>query len=92
MAVKQLSATIKGRVQGVGYRYFAAQTARLYGIVGYVRNTYSGDVEVLAEAEEGLLARFLGDLREGPASAAVDEIHQDWGEPAGHYDRFFIKP
>ena len=39
---------VSGRVQGVGYRYFAAARAKLHGIVGYVRNLPDGSVEVVA--------------------------------------------
>lgn len=92
MAVKQLSALIHGRVQGVGYRFFAAELARELGIVGYVRNTSSGDVEILAEAEEGLLAKFLGELRAGPPHSIIDDIHHTWTKPTRRYDRFYIKP
>ena len=50
--------TIRGRVQGVGYRYFAVETALRLGVRGYVRNLPGGDVEVHAEAEPGVLAAF----------------------------------
>ena len=44
---------VRGRVQGVGYRYFAREAAEELGIKGYARNLHSGDVEVHAEADEG---------------------------------------
>jgi acylphosphatase len=43
---------VRGRVQGVGYRYFIARTASELGINGYVKNLYSGDVEIVAEGRK----------------------------------------
>lgn len=88
---KRLRARIQGRVQGVGFRWFAQEAAQALGITGYVRNTCDGDVEVVAEGNEGLLARFLGLLRRGPNSAVVTQVDVDWTIPTGEYDRFYIK-
>lgn len=91
MAQKRLSARIHGRVQGVGFRFFVIDAARELGVVGYVRNTSDGGVEVVAEGEEGLLARLLGLLREGPRAAHVTHVDVSWEAPTGAYDRFSVK-
>ena len=91
MAQKRFTAKITGRVQGVGFRYFARETAQELGIVGYTRNTSDGGVEVVSEGEEGRLARFLGILREGPRMAHVENVDVSWEEPTGEYDRFYVK-
>ena len=57
---------VSGRVQGVGYRYFAAARAKVHGIVGYVRNLPNGSVEVVAAGPRVALAYFIGDLERGP--------------------------
>jgi len=65
---------VRGRVQGVGYRWFAQRAAQRLGIVGYVRNLASGDVEVHAEAEEAILSDFKQELQRGPHAARVYEV------------------
>ena len=62
---------ISGRVQGVGYRYFAAAQAKVHGIVSYVRNLPGGSVEVVAVGPRVALAYFIGDLEPGPSSGRV---------------------
>ena len=91
MAQKRFSARIYGRVQGVGFRFFAREVANELGVVGYIRNTADGGVEVLAEGDEGSLERFLDLLKEGPRTAHVTRIDLSWEPPTGAYDRFHVK-
>ena len=65
---------MRGRVQGVGYRYFVSREAESLDIAGFVRNLPDGTVEVVAEATEEALATFEERLREGPAFAAVASV------------------
>lgn len=65
---------VSGRVQGVGYRYFAMRAADALGISGFVRNLVDGRVEVVGEGPEEVLAEFEQKLRQGPAFAAVDSV------------------
>jgi acylphosphatase len=68
---------VRGRVQGVGYRFFAMRAARSAGVVGTVRNLPDGNVEVFAEGTAAAIAAFLDELKRGPSYArvtAVDEI------------------
>ena len=87
----RFSAKIQGRVQGVGFRYFARECADELGIVGYARNTSDGAVEVVAEGNRGRLARFIGLLKEGPRSAVVSEVDVNWEAPTNTFDRFFVR-
>lgn len=67
---------VRGRVQGVGYRYFALQTARDLHVGGFARNLPDGSVEVLAEGAESALLAFEARLREGPSFARVSAVER----------------
>jgi len=67
-------AVVRGRVQGVGFRFFAERAARELGVRGWVRNLPDGSVETLAEGEEAAVSRYVQRLREGPRSSRVDDI------------------
>jgi acylphosphatase len=73
--------TIRGRVQGVGYRAFVEQQARAAGLAGWVRNRRDGSVEALLCGPPELVAGMVARCRRGPASARVDAVQE---EPAGH--------
>jgi acylphosphatase len=70
----RVHAFIEGRVQGVGFRYFAYREARRLGIVGWVRNTYDGRVEVVACGPEEKMKVFLESLSRGPSLAFVENV------------------
>jgi acylphosphatase len=76
-------AVVRGRVQGVGYRYFASRAARQHGVHGWVRNLPDGSVETLVEGEEAAVAKYLARLEEGPLGSRVDGVAVDPAEPQG---------
>lgn len=65
---------VRGRVQGVGFRWYARENARRLGLAGWVRNRDDGSVEVAASGAAQAVGRFLEDLRRGPAGARVDDV------------------
>ena len=71
---KALHAVITGRVQGVGYRAWAANRATQMGLKGWVRNRRDGSVEVVFKGEEQAVVRMLDDCWRGPRSAAVRDV------------------
>ena len=81
---------IRGRVQGVGYRFFARDAAAREGIRGWVRNETDGSVEVHAEGDAEALLRFERTLRQGPRSARVDDVLAEPAPASGTWDRFQI--
>jgi acylphosphatase len=89
--MKTMHVVISGLVQGVGFRYFALQNARTRGIRGYVRNLYTGEVEVVAQADEAMLDAFIQDLRIGPRSAHVASARIVWQEDEEMYNSFDIR-
>jgi acylphosphatase len=74
MDQKAITATVTGRVQGVGYRYTAASAAEELGLVGWVRNAPEGSVETWAQGDEEALERFVAFLRKGPRLASVRSV------------------
>jgi acylphosphatase len=86
-----LRATVRGRVQGVGFRDFVETRGRLLRLSGYVRNGDDGrSVEVVGEGLREALEQLLDHLREGPRGARVDAVEVEWGEPKGGYRDFTV--
>jgi acylphosphatase len=74
---------VEGRVQGVGYRYFAMKAAEALGVSGFARNLPDGRVEVVAEASEEVLTSFEARLREGPGFGRVSGLLRSSIPPRG---------
>ena len=68
---------VSGRVQGVGYRYFARQAAQALGVRGWIRNLPDGSCEVQVAGGAELLQRFQDELRRGPRGCRVDDIAEE---------------
>lgn len=66
--------SIRGRVQGVGYRAWTADEARRRGLEGWVRNRRDGSVEAVLSGAEDMVADMLAACRRGPPSARVDAV------------------
>lgn len=65
---------VEGRVQGVGYRWWALGQARSLGLRGWVRNRRDGSVELLAIGPADAVEQFAAACREGPAAAQVKSV------------------
>lgn len=65
---------VAGRVQGVGFRWFARQTARRLGIDGWAVNTSSGTVEIVARGEPEALKQLEAAVAQGPPGAIVKSV------------------
>ncbi len=87
----RLKAVVDGSVQGVGFRMFVQQQAAALGLTGWVRNTYTGQVEVEAEGSYPALERLLEMLHRGPRSAFVTEVRQDWLPATGEFQTFEVR-
>lgn len=81
---------VSGRVQGVGFRYFAADTARREGLIGSVRNLADGRVEAVAAGDAESLERFERALRRGPSRARVEHVIVEETEPLIHGTGFSV--
>jgi acylphosphatase len=82
---------ISGRVQGVGYRYFALRVARELKLAGWVKNLPDGRVEALASGPAARLKRFDAELRIGPPSAEVKSVEVAEGVADAKLEGFHIR-
>jgi acylphosphatase len=87
----QYEITIKGRVQGVGYRYFAAQKATEMGIKGWVKNAVDGSVIVVAQGIEEEIETFIDYLYLGPTRSRVDQISKVKFNTLSDFNNFSVK-
>jgi len=82
---------VRGRVQGVGFRWFVEREAHILGIAGWVRNNHDGSVEVLAQGTRDQLLGLHGRLREGPRAARVDAVDVSEASPVAGMSSFRIE-
>jgi acylphosphatase len=80
---------VSGRVQGVGFRFFAERTAASLGVGGYVRNLFDGRVEVYAVGSAEQMDALKGALRSGPRMSAVDWVEEHDAEILPEYVSIF---
>ncbi len=82
---------VRGRVQGVGVRFFVEREARLLGVAGWVRNNADGAVEVLATGTREQQAALLARLHQGPRASRVDDVNETAAEPVPNLSTFRIE-
>ena len=79
--------TVRGRVQGVGYRAWVDHEARAKNLEGWVRNLRDGSVEALFAGDEDVVTAMIATCRRGPSLARVDAVQQE----AGHSDALNLR-
>jgi acylphosphatase len=82
---------VRGRVQGVGFRWFVEREAHLLGIAGWVRNNADGSVEVLAMGTRDQLFGLRSRLQQGPRAARVDDVTEAEANPVAGLNTFRIE-
>jgi acylphosphatase len=87
----QYEINITGRVQGVGFRYFAQQKAKEMGITGWVRNSVDGGVIIIAQGIEAEIKTFIDYLYIGPTLSRVDKISTCVMQITTVFDSFSVK-
>jgi acylphosphatase len=91
MAAKErLHALVRGKVQGVSFRWYTQQTALPLGLTGYARNLPDRSVEVVAEGERLQLETLLQFLPVGPPTARVDGVTVEWLPATGEFTDFRV--
>ena len=83
--------TVQGRVQGVGYRYYAERKASALGLTGYAINQRDGSVKLHVEGARELIETFVKDLENGPPLASVTSCSLTWLPATGKYHSFSIR-
>jgi acylphosphatase len=74
---------VRGRVQGVAFRYATRERARTLGVDGWVRNLPDGAVEAVLEGEPHRVEALMAFCRVGPPAARVDRVEEHAEEPEG---------
>jgi acylphosphatase len=87
----RLDATVVGRVQGVGFRWFVLEAARRLGLSGWVANEADGSVRCVAEGSRLVLEELLRELATGPLNARVERVVPRWGPAGGITGLFAIR-
>ena len=87
----QYELNITGRVQGVGYRYFAALKANEMGITGWVKNAVDGSVIVVAQGIEEEIKTYIDYLYIGPTRSRVDQISKVKFNTLSDFNNFSVK-
>lgn len=82
---------VRGRVQGVGFRWFVEREAHILGIAGWVRNNADSSVEVLAVGTRDQLAGLKSRLQQGPRAARVDGVEEHEAKPVAGLNTFRIE-
>ena len=82
---------VRGRVQGVGFRWFVEREARTLGIAGWVRNNSDSSVEILAIGSRDQLSGLRSRLQQGPRAARVDAVEESEARPVSGLTNFRIE-
>ena len=91
MSTVNAKITVRGTVQGVGYRWFADRAARKANVTGFVENLPNGDVFLEVEGKRDWIDELIAKLRKGPDLARVEDVSVVWGEPHHLFINFRIK-
>src|ERR1700736_3650420 len=90
-AVDACRFVVRGRVQGVGFRWFVEREAHILGIAGWVRNNSDSSVEVLAIGTRDQLSGLRARLQQGPRAARVDAVEEAEARPVAGLTNFRIE-
>lgn len=85
----RLHVVVRGRVQGVGFRWFVREAARRRNLAGWVKNLRDGGVEIAAEGPEREIGALRSDLSRGPEGASVASVDEVAAADVGELNRPF---
>jgi len=87
----RLEATVRGRVQGVGFRYWVVRRATERDLTGWVANELDGSVRCVAEGSVAAIDELEAMLRTGPIGAVVDDVQVVRMPPTGTMSGFGVR-
>ena len=87
----RLEATVRGDVQGVGFRYFVLRRANALDLHGWVANEADGSVRCVAEGPSGALDELLEVIRRGPPGSRVEDVTATRLPATGSFERFSVR-
>jgi acylphosphatase len=87
----RLHLIIRGRVQGVGFRFAAYDEAKDLALAGWVRNLATGDVEIVAEGSRENLQMLAAWAHQGPPSARVTGVREEWSDFTREFNEFRVR-
>ena len=88
---KQVHVFYSGRVQGVGFRITAEETAHQFNVGGWVKNLRDGRVELVAEGDTEELVKFLDAVRRGPMRNFIKHVDMAWRSATEGFGDFEIR-
>jgi acylphosphatase len=91
VTVERVEATVRGVVQGVGFRWFVVRRASDLGLTGWTSNQSDGSVRVVAEGLSETLDQLVGFLHEGPSGAQVQSVEFARAPATGEFTSFSVR-
>ena len=88
---ERLDVTVRGRVQGVGFRYFVLREAMDLAVTGWVANGLDGSLRCVAEGPRPQLEALLQLIEAGPPSARIERVDAAWGPASGSFRSFEMR-
>ncbi|MFH1701366.1 MAG: acylphosphatase [Candidatus Zixiibacteriota bacterium] len=82
---------VSGLVQGVSFRYFTYKQATSLGLTGYAKNLPTGQVEIIAQGEKGMIDELIKIVRVGPSYASVSDVQLEEIKTDENFDKFGIR-
>lgn len=88
--MKRIHLIVSGDVQGVGFRAWTKQQARVLSLTGWVKNREDGAVEIVAEGNRAALEALIEQAKKGPEVAWVHHVDIQWEEVLGEFVAFEV--
>ena len=86
-----MTVIVRGRVQGVGFRYYTAKTAARHQVTGWVMNLSDGSVQACFEGDEEQVRAMVEWCRRGPDQAQVEELIEQSSDYTGEFSGFNVR-